>query len=41
MGHAVPDRMFWAHEDEDDEDPSEAAEELPATMDFPLDNTRH
>ncbi|MBA4256034.1 MAG: hydroxymethylpyrimidine/phosphomethylpyrimidine kinase [Polaromonas sp.] len=42
MGHAVPDRMFWAH-DEDEEDantPSEGEEPVQA-MDFPLDNTRH
>jgi hydroxymethylpyrimidine/phosphomethylpyrimidine kinase len=42
MGHAVPDRMFWAH-DEDEEDastPSEGDDPVQA-MDFPLDNTRH
>ncbi len=41
MGHAVPDRMFWAHDDDtpdetDTEDGSVATE-----LDFPLDNTRH
>ncbi|MDP3425693.1 MAG: bifunctional hydroxymethylpyrimidine kinase/phosphomethylpyrimidine kinase [Burkholderiaceae bacterium] len=39
MGHAVPDRMFWAHEDPDEEDPT--APEAPAILDFPLDNTQH
>ena len=36
MGHAVPDRMFWAH-DEDEE----TADDGQVTIDFPLDNTRH
>lgn len=42
MGHAVPDRMFWAHDD-DDEDTDGAAtdDDTPLTLDFPLDNTRH
>jgi hydroxymethylpyrimidine/phosphomethylpyrimidine kinase len=39
MGHAVPDRMFWAHDD--DEPATDETEDTPATMDFPLDNTRH
>ncbi len=44
MGHAVPDRLFWAHEDgEEGEGP---AEESPTDStldadDFPLDTTRH
>ena len=40
MGHAVPDRMFWAH-DEDEEADGETADDGQATIDFPLDNTRH
>jgi hydroxymethylpyrimidine/phosphomethylpyrimidine kinase len=39
MGHAVPDRMFWAHDD--DEPATGETEDTPATIDFPLDNTRH
>ncbi len=39
MGHAVPDRMFWAHDD--DEPATGETEDEPATIDFPLDNTRH
>lgn len=44
MGHAVPDRLFWAH-DEDAED-DDAAQDTPETealaaQDFPLDTTRH
>lgn len=39
MGHAVPDRMFWAHDDDDADDP--AADEDTAALDFPLDSTRH
>jgi hydroxymethylpyrimidine/phosphomethylpyrimidine kinase len=41
MGHAVPDRMFWAH-DEDTSDEADT-EDHAATpeLDFPLDNTRH
>ena len=44
MGHAVPDRLFWAHEDDDE---GEDAAEVPASDstldadDFPLDTTRH
>lgn len=40
MGHAVPDRMFWAH-DEDEEIDGEATDDTQPTIDFPLDNTRH
>ena len=42
MGHAVPDRMFWAHDDDDG-----ATEEATATagtggpLDLALDTTRH
>lgn len=39
MGHAVPDRMFWAHEDEESEDDDQA--EGAGSLDFPLDSTRH
>lgn len=49
MGHAVPDRLFWAHDDADGE---ESLEDLPGdsddtpesalgTEDFPLDTTKH
>ncbi|WP_066255885.1 bifunctional hydroxymethylpyrimidine kinase/phosphomethylpyrimidine kinase [Hydrogenophaga flava] len=47
MGHAVPDRLFWAHEDEGDEAPEGAASETPSpdsqldADDFPLDTTKH
>lgn len=43
MGHAVPDRLFWAHDDELEE----SVEVTPApdskldADDFPLDTTRH
>lgn len=42
MGHAVPDRLFWAHAD--DEEGVEASAEGDSTLDaedFPLDTTRH
>ena len=35
MGHAVPDRLFWAHDEDDD------AEDDAAGPEFPLDTTRH
>lgn len=35
MGHAVPDRLFWAHDEDDD------AEGDAPGPDFPLDTTRH
>jgi hydroxymethylpyrimidine/phosphomethylpyrimidine kinase len=39
MGHAVPDRLFWAH---DEDEPAEGeTDDTPGTLDFPLDNTRH
>jgi hydroxymethylpyrimidine/phosphomethylpyrimidine kinase len=46
MGHAVPDRLFWAHEDEDDEAAVEGSEsDAPDSRldsgDFPLDTTKH
>lgn len=47
MGHAVPDRLFWAHEDESDEPPEGSASETPSpdsqldADDFPLDTTKH
>ncbi|QIM52866.1 bifunctional hydroxymethylpyrimidine kinase/phosphomethylpyrimidine kinase [Hydrogenophaga crocea] len=45
MGNAVPDRLFWAHDD--DEEPGGAPAAEPASDstldadDFPLDTTRH
>jgi hydroxymethylpyrimidine/phosphomethylpyrimidine kinase len=39
MGHAVPDRMFWAHDDSDDEESLDT--ESTGQLEFPLDNTRH
>ncbi len=40
MGHAVPDRMFWAHDDDDAE--GMRLTDMPEpVLDFPLDNTRH
>lgn len=47
MGHAVPDRLFWAHEDDDEASPEDAATETPSpdsqldADDFPLDTTKH
>jgi hydroxymethylpyrimidine/phosphomethylpyrimidine kinase len=46
MGHAVPDRLFWAHEDDEDSDASEGRDgEGPDSRldssDFPLDTTKH
>ena len=46
MGHAVPDRLFWAHDDEpasDDDSPADPAAPDSAldAGDFPLDTTRH
>ena len=43
MGHAVPDRMFWAHDNSDDEDPTDADADSDGDgqLEFPLDNTRH
>jgi len=43
MGHAVPDRLFWAHSD-DDNDPDTAQPDDPSALDaddFPLDTTKH
>ena len=39
MGHAVPDRLFWAHDE--DESAEGETDDTPGTLDFPLDNTRH
>jgi hydroxymethylpyrimidine/phosphomethylpyrimidine kinase len=39
MGHAVPDRLFWAHDDE--EDAEGASSDALGADDFPLDTTRH
>ena len=48
MGHAVPDRLFWAHDDasagagdEDDEPPGDAASAAHGLADFPLKSTPH
>lgn len=41
MGHAVPDRMFWAHDDEAADETEPDAADPPITLDFPLDSTRH
>jgi hydroxymethylpyrimidine/phosphomethylpyrimidine kinase len=40
MGHAIPDRLFWAESD----DPTDDAEDdslSPDLLDFPIDSTRH
>ena len=39
MGHAVPDRLFWAHGDEDDESPDDSPDT--GLADFPLPGTSH
>lgn len=47
MGNAVPDRLFWAHDGDDDENAADEAGAEPASDstldadDFPLDTTRH
>lgn len=47
MGHAVPDRLFWAHEDDQDDEAAAESSESDApdsrldSGDFPLDTTRH
>lgn len=47
MGHAVPDRLFWAHEDDGDEEAVDGVTEVPSpdsqldADDFPLDTTKH
>jgi hydroxymethylpyrimidine/phosphomethylpyrimidine kinase len=44
MGHAVPDRLFWAHEEDDDGEDPEGNVGPDSTLDaddFPLDTTRH
>ncbi|QHE87731.1 bifunctional hydroxymethylpyrimidine kinase/phosphomethylpyrimidine kinase [Hydrogenophaga sp. BPS33] len=45
MGHAVPDRLFWAHEDDDEGEDAASSESATDSMldadDFPLDTTRH
>ena len=44
MGHAVPDRLFWAH-DEDEAELSAPGDDAPDSTldpsDFPLDSTKH
>jgi hydroxymethylpyrimidine/phosphomethylpyrimidine kinase len=47
MGHAVPDRLFWAHDDDADGSAEEGSETEPTpdsqldADDFPLDTTKH
>ncbi|MDO9438447.1 bifunctional hydroxymethylpyrimidine kinase/phosphomethylpyrimidine kinase [Hydrogenophaga sp.] len=44
MGHAVPDRLFWAHDEDDVEEElpsSEPTDSMLDANDFPLDTTRH
>ena len=44
MGHAVPDRLFWAHDDDGAEDVPGSETPPDSTLDadaFPLDTTRH
>ena len=47
MGHAVPDRLFWAHDEDGEEPAGEAADPAQApdsqldADDFPLDTTKH
>ena len=43
MGHAVPDRLFWAHDDELEEgvEVTPAPDSTLDADDFPLDTTRH
>jgi hydroxymethylpyrimidine/phosphomethylpyrimidine kinase len=46
MGHAVPDRLFWAHDEDSDEAATTAEQEsTPDSQldadDFPLDTTKH
>jgi hydroxymethylpyrimidine/phosphomethylpyrimidine kinase len=44
MGHAVPDRLFWAHDDDDHVEASEGEAPPDSTLsadDFPLDTTKH
>jgi hydroxymethylpyrimidine/phosphomethylpyrimidine kinase len=45
MGHAVPDRLFWAHGDDDNDpepaDPGTAPDSALDAGDFPLDTTKH
>lgn len=45
MGHAIPDRLFWAHEDDGADEGAEDGEPTPDSAldadDFPLDTTKH
>jgi len=43
MGHALPDRLFWAHDDApaDDESAGDSPDSALDAGDFPLDTTRH
>jgi hydroxymethylpyrimidine/phosphomethylpyrimidine kinase len=40
MGHVVPDRLFWAQPDDDEDDEADAAPGLPA-FDLPSHETKH
>ena len=43
MGHALPDRLFWAHDDApaDDDNAGDSPDSALDAGDFPLDTTRH
>src|SRR5690606_28862286 len=44
MGHAVPDRLFWAHDEDEGElsTPTDGAPDSTLDLsDFPLDTTKH
>jgi hydroxymethylpyrimidine/phosphomethylpyrimidine kinase len=45
MGHAIPDRLFWAHGDDDNDpepaEPGDAPDSALDAGDFPLDTTKH
>lgn len=41
MGHAVPDRLFWAHDDAPEDDPDDETPPHSLLPDFPLSGTPH
>jgi hydroxymethylpyrimidine/phosphomethylpyrimidine kinase len=44
MGHAIPDRLFWAESEDpsdDNDDDDDAQDPNPNLLDFPVDSTRH
>ncbi|MEX1166757.1 MAG: bifunctional hydroxymethylpyrimidine kinase/phosphomethylpyrimidine kinase [Hydrogenophaga sp.] len=41
MGHALPDRLFWAHSDEEETGTGAPATNSLDASDFPLDTTQH